>query len=84
MRCRRFVAPVLVGVALSLLSGCTDSTSPAAKAWERSTAQSRAMRQTDPQGALVASDGLGRTVFTPDAAVDTTHGRSTFAHVPQD
>ncbi len=84
MRWSRYVAPALLGVALALLSGCTDSTSPAARAWERSAGQTRTRGHGDPHGALVASDGVGRSIFTPDAPVDTTHGRSTFAHMPQD
>ena len=82
MRARRFVAPVLVGLTLALLSGCSDSTSPAARQWERSAANTRTARSAAPQGPLVAHDGLGTVIFTPDATTDSSHGRSTFAHVP--
>ena len=82
MRPRRLVAPVLLGLALSLLAGCSDSTSPAARAWERSSAMTRSARPAEPQGALVANDGLGSVIFTPEAAPDPTRARSTFAHAP--
>ncbi len=81
MRPRRLIAPVLLGLALTLITGCTESTSPAARAWERSSAMTR-RPPTDPQGALVARDGLGGVIFTPETASDTPTGRSTFAHVP--
>jgi hypothetical protein len=82
MRCRRLVAPVLLGVSLVLLTGCSDSTSPAQRAWERSASLTRPANQSEPTGALVAGDGLGHTIFTPDTSTDRTHGRSTFATVP--
>ena len=81
MRPRRLIAPALLGLALSLITGCADSTSPAARAWERSSAMTRTP-PAEPQGALVARDGLGGVIFTPETASDTPTGRSTFAHVP--
>ena len=81
MRPRRLIAPVLLGVTLALVSGCSDSTSPAARAWERSSAMTR-RANPEPQGAMVARDGLGTVIFTPDTAPDAPNGRSTFAHVP--
>jgi hypothetical protein len=82
MRLSRLIAPVLLGVVLSLISGCTDSTSTKAREWERAAALTRAQRPAYPAGSLAASDGLGRSIFTPDTALDTTVGRSTFANVP--
>ena len=84
MRCRRLIAPVLLGLALALIGGCSDSTSPAARAWERAAAYTRTKPAPYPTGSLAATDGVGRSIFTPDATLDTTHGRSTFASVPEE
>ena len=82
MRFRRLIAPVLLGVALCLISGCSNSTSTKERQWERAAAIARPARPAYPTGSLAASDGVGRSIFTTEAAVDTTHGRSTFANVP--
>ncbi len=82
MRLRRLIAPVLLGVALCLISGCSGSTSTKERQWERASAHTRSERPAYPTGSLAASDGVGRSIFTPETTVDTTHGRSTFANVP--
>lgn len=82
MRLRRLIAPVLLGVALCLISGCSGSTSTKEREWERAAAMTQAPRPAYPTGSLAVSDGLGRSIFTPETTLDTTVGRSTFANVP--
>jgi hypothetical protein len=40
------------------------------------------MPRAEAKDTLVASDGLGNTVFAPETARETPQGRSTYAHVP--
>ena len=84
MRCRRLFVLAVLTAAYAGVAGCADSTSPAARAWERATIQGHTVGDSpDRQTLMAASDGLGNVVFTPDNAGSTDQGRSTFAHVPE-
>jgi len=84
MRCRRFFVLAVLTAAYAGVAGCADSTSPAARAWERATIQAHYTNDSmDHQNLMAASDGLGSVVFTAEGAGSTDQGRTTFAHVPE-
>lgn len=67
-------------VAFAALTGCADSTSPAMRAWERSSGMAQTQQQTTSrQGYMVASDSFGSLVFEQDPRAGSG---STVANAP--
>lgn len=82
-RCIVRTALIALGLAaLAGTAGCSESTSPAARAWERSNSMTRnaPSARMDLDSLMAASDRLGSRVFAPTDEPAVT--RSTFANVP--